>query len=687
MLAKASEPYLALARSLVMKAGLAVLGMVTSVVGAAGATTAQAEVVGSIAGIVVERGSGEGLVGATVIAVSAQTTRAEISDGNGRYRISGLARGRYTVTVYYGDSIARRVVRVSAGRMAPTAGFVIERSADWSGCILPGSPPPIAMEHTELAATVSNAARPHPWLRRLGDVFSVAGDGRAGVAGLLHRGLPVAAGELIQFTDRLELISAGAPARYGGRLGAIAEVEPRRGSNQSHGSVFLRGGADLLSAGIEVGGPMKRDHAWYYLGVAPLVAAGEAGVQMVSRVDWALSADHQGALASYSHPGASGASLHWRSRAGDGRKQIDSSVGWRGGAGDSIFMRTDLLMRKRAAGNHQLRTGIETIDARTSARSAALYVEDSWALSPSLTLNAGLRFERVAIRNAAERNVGDGGGGGGGGMCLASCDVAARVDGLAPRLGVAYDWTHEGRSRLFAHYGRYLHSVGLAAFAGDLVLPELEPAHVDELIAGVDYALSEVLLGSLSYTGRRRGRDLSEVVVDGTTVLANPGEVGSGVVSALEAALATASTPAMRARIGHRLAVVREVGALPAAVRSQEALAVAASYRGRDLTARGELTVVARGQSVFDSETAPPTDAQLSASYRTFSAGQHSLFAGARLRALTGGPVVVDLHLVYHLAMNCLTDDLDLYLTVLDASGSAPPEVDRGVNGGVRLRF
>ena len=656
--------------------------MVATVVGSVGMAAAHVDGRGSVAGIVVDRDSGELLAGATVVTSSANITRSAISDSAGRYRITGLSPGRHRVIAYYGNVTARRVVALSALRPHAIANFVIDTGSDSTGCIFPGSPPPIDVARTARAAEVRADSPPHPWLRRLGDAFVVAGAGRAGVAGLFQAGLPLLASELVGFSDEIEVISAGAPARYGGRLGAVAEVEPRRGSNQTRGSVFVRGGADTLAAGVEVGGPMKADHAWYYFGIAPLADRAGGGVQMVSRVDFALTSAHQGALASYSHPEGSGASLHWRSRLDHNRTQIDGSVGWHRSDGDSIFARTDLLMRKRAAGYHTLRTGIETIDDRVNARSAAVYGEDSWAVTPSLTVNAGLRFERVAIRNAAARPVGAGA------MCLASCAVAARVDGLAPRLGVAYDWTREGRSRIFAHYGRYLHTVGLPAFAGDLVLPELDPAHVDELIAGVDYALSDRLLGSLSYTGRRRGRDLSALVTgEGATVLANPGEMDSGVVAALEEEIATAATAELRDLLVDRLAVVREVGALPAPARSQGALAAAARYRGRDFNVRAEVTLLAGGAAVFAGPTPPPTDAQVSASYRTFAAGAHSLFAGARVRALSSGPLVVDLHLVYHLDMDCLTDDLDLYLTVLDASGSAPAGVDSGATGGARLSF
>jgi len=69
--------------------------------------------------------------------------------------------------------------------------------------------------------------------------------------------------------------------------------------------------------------------------------------------------------------------------------------------------------------------------------SESAYAQDSWALTPSLTLNAGLRWERDRVTNAAG---------------AAFLEIS---DQLAPRLGVVWDPGGDGRSKLYASYGTY----------------------------------------------------------------------------------------------------------------------------------------------------------------------------------------------------------------------------------------
>ncbi len=67
----------------------------------------------------------------------------------------------------------------------------------------------------------------------------------------------------------------------------------------------------------------------------------------------------------------------------------------------------------------------------------ALYVQDSWAVTPNLTVNLGLRYEEFINKNGIGEQFID-------------------IDGqYAPRLGMIWDPSGEGRSKVFASYGEY----------------------------------------------------------------------------------------------------------------------------------------------------------------------------------------------------------------------------------------
>nr|MCH9680556.1 TonB-dependent receptor [Deltaproteobacteria bacterium] len=70
-----------------------------------------------------------------------------------------------------------------------------------------------------------------------------------------------------------------------------------------------------------------------------------------------------------------------------------------------------------------------------STQNYGMYLRDKWMLTSNLMINAGVRWEIQDMRNVlGERAL-------------------LVWDNVGPRVGVAYDWTDEGRSRLFASYG------------------------------------------------------------------------------------------------------------------------------------------------------------------------------------------------------------------------------------------
>lgn len=77
------------------------------------------------------------------------------------------------------------------------------------------------------------------------------------------------------------------------------------------------------------------------------------------------------------------------------------------------------------------------INSIPTSNSVGAYLQDSWSVMDLVTLNLGLRYENQQLIS----------GDGSLGMTLNNM--------LSPRLGVIYDFTQQGRSKLFANYSRY----------------------------------------------------------------------------------------------------------------------------------------------------------------------------------------------------------------------------------------
>jgi hypothetical protein len=80
---------------------------------------------------------------------------------------------------------------------------------------------------------------------------------------------------------------------------------------------------------------------------------------------------------------------------------------------------------------------VTSIFGETPIHAHAAYLQDTWRLSPGLTLNAGIRWEREQIANWKGEDRID-------------------LDNMwAPRAGVVWDFLGDGTSKAFASYGRF----------------------------------------------------------------------------------------------------------------------------------------------------------------------------------------------------------------------------------------
>jgi len=86
---------------------------------------------------------------------------------------------------------------------------------------------------------------------------------------------------------------------------------------------------------------------------------------------------------------------------------------------------------------------VEAYDATVSTLNYGLYLQDRWAILSNLYVNAGVRWELQDMRDVYGNTA----------ILIA--------DNVAPRLGVVYDWTDEGKSRLYASYGWFYQPIPL----------------------------------------------------------------------------------------------------------------------------------------------------------------------------------------------------------------------------------
>ena len=81
--------------------------------------------------------------------------------------------------------------------------------------------------------------------------------------------------------------------------------------------------------------------------------------------------------------------------------------------------------------------------AKTGTISVGGFLQDSWSILDKVTLNIGLRYDSQVI-NGADGTLG-----------------LALPNQWSPRIGVIYDFTQQGRSKLFANFARYYEGVPL----------------------------------------------------------------------------------------------------------------------------------------------------------------------------------------------------------------------------------
>jgi hypothetical protein len=122
-----------------------------------------------------------------------------------------------------------------------------------------------------------------------------------------------------------------------------------------------------------------------------------------------------------------------------------------------------------------------------SSKNQALFAQDSWQIGRRLTLNLGLRIENENVPNFGDDQN-------------STAIKFGWGDKISPRLGVAYDPTGDGKTKIFANYGwfydRFKYELPRGSFGGDFFRRdffEITPAR-GELYT--DYTHANILGGA-----------------------------------------------------------------------------------------------------------------------------------------------------------------------------------------------
>jgi len=261
----------------------------------------------------------------------------------------------------------------------------------------------------------------------------------------------------------------------------------------------------------------------------------------------------------------------------------------------------------------------DELSANMHTRNLGAFAQDSWSILPNLTLNAGLRWEQQTLY-AADDIQGQVSPTTGGRIPKA----AFKLDNMiAPRVGLVYDWTQEGRSRLFGHYGRFYESIPMdinaRAYGGEvtridyisssacdsfdpvrtcdetsglfanidqgggatLATAGLGAQYVDELVLGGEVEVLPDLKVGASWSRRDLGRVIEDMSTDGgiTFVIANPGEVNRAAVADLRRQAMEADTAAEAYFLRYEADGFEGVGMFDSPRRTYDALVISAERR------------------------------------------------------------------------------------------------------------
>jgi outer membrane receptor protein involved in Fe transport len=271
---------------------------------------AQSITTGAVQGRITDAQTGEPLGGVTVTVGS----QVAITDEDGAFKITELIPGTYDVEIEFDTT---KAVRSGVVVGAASVTSIFHKLKIGEAVFVVGTPPPINIDSTaketrvsskEIASlptgpTVESALRGVPGTQNDGVGIAMSGssalenrylvDG-VDITGLTYGNLGTPL--LNDFVHEIIAVSGGYNAEYGRSTGGVVNIITRSGTDELRGSVFgvVTPGFLALPAhrtpsnassidvtgdnaysghfGFEVGGPIVKKRAWFYVGLAPQLA-------------------------------------------------------------------------------------------------------------------------------------------------------------------------------------------------------------------------------------------------------------------------------------------------------------------------------------------------------------------------------------------------------------------------------
>ena len=241
---------------------------------------------------------------------------------------------------------------------------------------------------------------------------------------------------------------------------------------------------------------------------------------------------------------------------GDYERVNTTTLNYQGGAGQRIYRRrtgTTIYYRHRyyvddlAPGYNRSNPSTWVIAlpqvSEPNSRNLSGYIQDSWKVVKNFTLNLGLRWEQQDVKDRFDES-------------------AFKIsDSWAPRVGFIWDVKNNGKSKLYANWGRFYENIpqdiNIRAFGGEVVCfcnnfdptgntitpaagapassllggpepvdPDLKGQYINEFLAGFEYEVARDLAVGAKFTYRKMGRVIEDflIISEGNYFIANPGE-------------------------------------------------------------------------------------------------------------------------------------------------------------------